>query len=828
MHKQGAEMIYNEFSVTAAPWSRYMRTRLSGFSILIFGAILSVAVSAGAADKPKPLTPDSPEVKRVVLAKLREPTPEDFEQVKRIIRAMAGKDEKKRDDAIKEFIADYAWYRDRLGLTSFQEFGLSKEEVNKGQEIFSGSEELAETNRKFGRATKLVKSKGLLDQPDYLIALLNETKGRDKAAVAKRLQKVTRQTFGQDAPAWKKWWSEQKSWGKFEQVAPEVENLIRFKVVEKSLRLDRNHWAEVAKKTDKEQLRKQYLMICYDKRHRTKKWALKWARDAVEGPDSRLVFTRLALAAEEGSVGFRSSGKTGFSSQFGNSGGTFEGVFSRQDETVRITLEERSGPRRRLEVWDSGTGAMRIMLTSLTDGSVLTIRQRHNGNFSVDQADAGGSVSFREDSFVSFCRKHRRYADKRVFSRLRRLGIGLPPLPKASDTASAKGRPAVPPADSGKAEWKRGLLQEIPDDVGRLIGLTVSRKRLILDRAHWRRVLKGQDLEELRAKQRGLGMSKFFDEKYFRSRQGWTKEHLELARECGFAMRLFQQACAQKWYRGGGGGGMGFGDRMTMNFSIVNELRAQLTIQKDRVHIVLVERKGPSRKIEVYDDGRRAMRILVMREDGTAVLLINQAANGRFAVADAMGERFFVAGAESFKAFSHKYRRYVNERLFGYLKHLGILTPPDPYSKAVRDVVVLRLTGLSEQETRRAWHLISQLDDIQYHKQEAAARILTERLNHYHEVLKEATRSKSLSTGAKTRIKQIFVEALEADRIKQAIDGRGLLDDVDYLIKLMGKTKGQARKAVENRLKKITGKDLGEDTKTWQEWWSKKQAEQSD
>jgi hypothetical protein len=143
-------------------------------------------------------------------------------------------------------------------------------------------------------------------------------------------------------------------------------------------------------------------------------------------------------------------------------------------------------------------------------------------------------------------------------------------------------------------------------------------------------------------------------------------------------------------------------------------------------------------------------------------------------------------------------------------------------------VVVLRLTGLSEQETRRAWHLISQLDDIQYHKQEAAARILTERLNHYHEVLKEATRSKSLSTGAKTRIKQIFVEALEADRIKQAIDGRGLLDDVDYLIKLMGKTKGQARKAVENRLKKITGKDLGEDTKTWQEWWSKKQAEQSD
>ncbi len=643
------------------------------FALFVFGTVLPLAVSAGAAEKPKPLTPETPEVKQLVLAKLRELKPEDVEQVKRKIRAigMAGEDAQKRDKAVKQFLADYVRYGYVLDMTPWKKFDLGREENARIGKLFS-SGKLREAAKMFKRAERLVESKCLLDQPGYLIDLLKETKDRDRSAVAERLQKVTRQTFGQDVPAWKKWWSGQKSWGKFDQVAPEVGDLIRFKAVGKALCLDRGHWAEVAKKTDKEQLKRQ-ILAGYDKDSRNKQWALKRARDAVEGPDSRLVFTLLALAAEEGGVGLRSSGETRISFMFGNFGGAFKGVFSRRDETIGIALEERSSPRRRLEVWDSGTGGIRIMLTSLTDGSVLVLHQRPDGKFSVGRADGKGSVFFQEDSFTSFCRKHRKYANERVFSCLKRLGVVLPALPEVPDTAAAQGKAAVPPADSGKADWKTGLLQEIHGDVGRLIGLTVNQKGLCFDRTLWRRVLKGRDLDELRARQEKLGIMKLNDKSLF---QSWPEDSVKLAKEGAFAVRLFQQACAQRWGRCGGGWGGGTG-KISMNFGTGGKFRAELKIQDDGIEITLVERKYPSRQIEIVDDGRGAMRIRVLGANGEAILLINQAANGRFGVADAMGEQFFVAEEASFKAFSLKYPKYVNERLFGYLRHLGIVTPAE-------------------------------------------------------------------------------------------------------------------------------------------------------
>ncbi len=742
-------------------------------------AWLLVMVTGGLlwADEQAQLSEDSPEVKQMVLLSLREPTGEEVEQVKKLLKSMAAEDSKERERATAEFLESKVYYLSLIYTRRdvVRESDFSREEKSRLEPSFEG-EQLRPTVRMVERVMKFISSKGLKNQAGYLIALLKETQGRDREAVADRLEKITRQKLGLDPAAWEKWLAKQKVLGRFEQLSAQVGDLVRLTIADGKLRLDQK-------------------------------------------PDWKSAFGRLRDAAGRGSRRSRSSGDRDFSAAF-DSGG-FQGALSVKEQTIRIELAETMGLWRRLAVFDDGAGRLRVVLSSAKDGGVLIIHQRADGHFAVGQADAVGSVAYRAESFDAFCRTHRQYVEGQLFPRLGRLGVGLPELDYIPIEAEVAAEQAMPPEDPGQAHWQKGPLEEIDEDIAHLIGLTADRKGLCFDRRHWERELKGVDLAQLRTPRYG---SVIYRDNQF---MGWPEDGATLAKAGLTALRRFQIACTSRWERGGSGSSSGFGGGgLQKSFRIHNALRGELKInQVSGVEINLSEDASPHRAVQVRDDGKGAVQISVTGAEDGSLLLINQGANGFLSVVEARKDNFFVAGEESYKRFCKKYGPYVSGRLFGYLRHFGIVTPLHPYSEAVRDAVLLDLTGPTDRDTQEAQGLIKQLNDKEYSKRQEASATLTHRFPRYQQALEAARQDGDLAPETKFRLEEIFGNAPAVEKLKQMVSDMKLAEDVEYLIDLLAQSKGANRKAVAAQLRKLSGQKFGEDPGPWQRWWTQ-QAQQ--
>ena len=459
--------------------------------MLILGAILGAASAAGAAEGDKPPDIDSPEVKCAVLGQLREPTKAEMAELERMLRIIAGEDVEKRDKALQQFLADpsppspYLMWLRRMGHLSFE-----REEQKRLKELTSSNAEFRKACIRWEDAGKTASAE---HRTDYLIPLLRQTKGLNRDGVVRRLGKLTRQSFASDVGAWEKWWAKQKTWGRFDQFAPQVGDLIPLKQLDGALRLDRDHWAQVAGKIDREELRKQFEELYLKGRSTDKEWALRAAKNATTGEDYRLVFTQFQLAAET-TVGGRTSSGGGRTLLRWGVGG-FRAELTHLDDRFRIVLEESFGPRRRLELWDNARGGLVLTLINGSEGSALILRQREDGRVVVGHVDREQAACFSGRSFLDFCRANPAYAEQHVLDRLRLLGVSARNLPKISAAPAPESRhaPPLPPEELGADQWQKGALQEIHEDVGRLVGLTVGREGLCVDRRHWQRRVERSD-----------------------------------------------------------------------------------------------------------------------------------------------------------------------------------------------------------------------------------------------------------------------------------------------------------------------------------------------
>jgi len=501
--------------------------------------------------------------------------------------------------------------------------------------------------------------------------------------------------------------------------------------------------------------------------------------------------------------------------------GGFRTELTRLDDRFRIVLEESFGPRRRLELWDNARGGLLLMLTSRADGWALVVRQREDGRVAVGHVDREQATCFSDRSFLAFCRAHPGYAEQQVLARLRRLGVSARNLPKIAAAPAPESRPAasVPPEEAGEAQWKKGIVQEVSDDVGRLIGLTIGPKGLCIDRSHWQRRVERSDPERIGKAKEELH---YYFSPHGRAFKDVSPQRAEMLRSAALAMKLLHQECSGRWPRGGGSGSSMGGRTMNRDFDVSGTIEGRLTISTSSIGISLREDRPPEREIEILDDGQGGLRILVNRSADGAFLMILQEPNGRFAVAEARGKVFFTAGGTSFFEFYRKHRKYVEDLLFGYLRHLGVAVPPRFYGHEVKDAVLLKLTGPSEADLLRARQLIVQLDHPEFRKRDEATRLLTAGFGRYRQILAEARRDESLSAEGKRRLETIFRDRPEVEKIERIIADVGLMEDAGYLIELLAGTKGADRQAVAARLKKLTGQDLGNDPRAWEEWLSRR------
>jgi len=602
----------------------------------------------------------------------------------------------------------------------------------------------------------------------------------------------------------------------FEHVRAETAHLLRLKAVAGRLALDKAHWDRVAKATDIDGLAGQ-LIPDYGDPQDTEKYKKRF-RERLKGPAYRVVFRRLKATAGATGGGYSSSGEYDEHLTFRGKG--LRAGLAIRRQRVHLMLSEEELPYRQLEFWDGGTGGLRLVLSSLSDGAILSLRQQPNGRFSFSSTDANGAMTLLGASFAAACRTHPRYMAE-LGARLRKLGVRLPMEidANAAQTASVSA-PAVPD-DPARDHWKDGLLQEVRKDTARLVALTVTDGRLSIDTGHWARhaaEANEQITPELAKSLTLLGTLTPRD-RQFRNLRGWPARRTAAAKNACLAMRRHYVACATRWHRGGGGAGSGFGRTIQMDWSISGAFGSEMVIGKTEFRLSLSELREPHRGIGITEIGG-ARRLEVTEQDGAMRLLILQAADGRFSVADAIGADLFVASTESFAEFSRKYPKYTENRLLAYLDHLGIGTPPSPHSEAVVDAAMLKLTAPSEQDLPDGRRLVKELGADSFQRRQAATRGLTSKFTRYRKAVEEAMKNESLPEETKIRLRDVFDNAIAPERIEAVVSGLKLLDNVDYLIFLLDRGTGADRKAVAARLRKLTAKDFGDDPKVWRDWRS--------
>ncbi len=151
-----------------------------------------------------PLTPYNAGVKKATLERLRSlPTPEKIAQGQRLIEQLNSNLYKKRQEASKALAADFDSYRNLIART-IRKPSTPPETVSRLKMIVKARPKQKPTD-------EFVTAQGLTANVGYLVNLLGETKPADRAIVARTLQRLTKQKFGSDHAAWKKWWSQKNT-----------------------------------------------------------------------------------------------------------------------------------------------------------------------------------------------------------------------------------------------------------------------------------------------------------------------------------------------------------------------------------------------------------------------------------------------------------------------------------------------------------------------------------------------------------------------------------------------------------------------------------------
>jgi hypothetical protein len=183
------------FSVGDKSFAALYRTHRQRFEEDVFPLMRSLGVVP-------PLAPLSPPVVESVLSRVRPIDPDLRAQVQAVVGQLSDSEFSVREEATNRLLEETQRFepvvRELLAGDLPAETRARLERV------------LARHKEQYGEVEHLVESLGLLDDPAYLVELLEETSGADRRAVADSLGRLTGQSFGEDAAAWQAWLEAQK------------------------------------------------------------------------------------------------------------------------------------------------------------------------------------------------------------------------------------------------------------------------------------------------------------------------------------------------------------------------------------------------------------------------------------------------------------------------------------------------------------------------------------------------------------------------------------------------------------------------------------------
>lgn len=387
--------------------------------------------------------------------------------------------------------------------------------------------------------------------------------------------------------------------------------------------------------------------------------------------------------------------------------------------------------------------------------------------------------------------------------------------------------PAKKPAGEKRVEpgFEKGRLQGLTVQINGLLKLTWKGRSLRLDRKHWEKDFEGKTKEEalkmLKAEKGKGGMRNMWGG----GGGDWSEREARRMLDMDPVERAFtrlESAC------GSSSSGSGSGGNHKYEYFEGGDLKGRMDIRGKAVTITLEETNSPGRKVEIFDDGWGSLRTIVSNAKGDLLLVAVQSSKGRFSVAHVAGDVVFAATGKSFEDFYTKHQRYVDERFFPVLKHMGIVVPWGQYNPKVKQTVLAKIIGpLTPAQAARGKTLIEQLNDNSFKKRREATEILSTQFARYRALIEQVAKKKTNPPETASRLKKIVGENTRQDDIDKFVTGRKLATNVGYLIWLIGDAPADDRAAVAGALQRLTNQKLGPDPAKWKKWWSQKQADEA-
>jgi len=345
---------------------------------------------------------------------------------------------------------------------------------------------------------------------------------------------------------------------------------------------------------------------------------------------------------------------------------------------------------------------------------------------------------------------------------------------------------------------ENGVLQENAFALRRLLRLRWDGEQLDLDRNHWGDAFAGETLQSIvkdvdhLLEERGVTAIVNDDENRNRQRMimmnGMAQGVDGSASHLGRIFKELQSSGGG--YSGGGGNG-----RWTTES---NSLSASLALNGTNFQFRFTEASFPNRTV-ILNSKDGALRFIVL---GDLVHRFTQHTGEKVQVTEILNDEVINHTAQTFAALYRTQPRYVEDRFFPLLEHVGIVPPLSRFDAPVVQRVCELLKGNRAEVKERFDAIAVNLDVDEFTKRDAAYRAIRANLDEFFPFIYEASKDETLSIESRARISKLLEIGNQngTAELDSMIAGLGLTNDSEYLAELSEIAPADARPALKAQI----------------------------
>jgi hypothetical protein len=352
-------------------------------------------------------------------------------------------------------------------------------------------------------------------------------------------------------------------------------------------------------------------------------------------------------------------------------------------------------------------------------------------------------------------------------------------------------------AGSSLAAEKKHVYEQQKEAIAKLAKLTVSDFGLVLDRAAWGA---SGGRQKIGMPNQGMGRVQVFVGAGGGNQSGADKLFWGIAAAAGVMGRSSATINNTK----------------TLSFS--GKLAGELKTAGESVKLGLREDGGAAYDLDLTDDGKGTLRLVVSTATGD-VLLFLQLPSGVVSAALIRNGKATGTQARSFRELYERDPAFVEAHLFPMLRSASVGLPPPLTGEEVVAEVCRQLRPTPAADREAYAKLLAELDHTSYDRREAASKKLAEQYARFAPMIeKTLDLDQPPSEEVVTRLKDIYTAQSGAAQLAQLVKSLDLIGNARYLARALDQTKAADRAAMVARLQKLTGQKIGNDPDAWEAW----------